>query len=93
MAKNNKGINAPKCVEKVMEQLKASNVISSYTIRGGGYTKLGSKKKPLVKYGRNGQGEQIRLEVHCGIDVGRHSAFVVPGEESLLERYVTGYQP
>jgi len=92
MAKNNKGINFPECVEKVMEQLKASNVISNYTVRGGGHTKLGSKKRPTLKYKGNRQGNQHVLDVHCGSDIGKHTAYVVPTDPSSLEASIAEYR-
>jgi len=92
MAKNNKKFNVRECVEKVMEQLKAGEVISSYSVRGGGHTKLGSKKRPKLKYGGNGQGNQHILYVHCGSDIGKHTAYVVPVDPSSLEASIAEYR-
>ena len=91
MAKNNKKFNFPECVEKVMEQLKAGDVISNYAVRGGGHTKLGSKKRPLLKYGGNGHGNQHVLYVHCGSDIGKHTAYVIPVDASSLEATIESY--
>ena len=91
MAKNNKKFNFPECVEKVMEQLKAGDVISSYAVRGGGHTRVGSKKRPVVKYRGNGHGNQHVLDVHCGSDIGKHTAYVIPTNASSLESTIANY--